>query len=401
MNPVVGLDIGTTKVCVCVGKETKEGIEITGIGMRPCTGLHRGMVSNIRSTVQAIESAMAKAELMAGESIDRVVVGISGGSIKGISSLGVIAISKGREVTKQDVERVIETAKAISLPNGVQILHLLPQSFRLDDQDGIEDPIGMSGMKLESEIYIVTASTTAVQNLAKCVERSGFEMVGQPVLGLLAASLSILSHDEKRLGVALVDIGGGTTDIGIFIEGNLNYVSSLSLGGNNITKDISIVLRTSLEDAERVKRKAGSCLSSQVEDDEEVSVASLGDGKPQTLPKHTISEIIEPRMEEIFSLVNEEIKGFKKQINAGVVLTGGGALLSGVVELGQQIFDLPVRIGVPKEVKGLASSVSSSIYATPVGLVIYGIRNREKVLPSGTMSRMIERIKNFFKELFE
>ncbi len=400
-NLTVGLDLGTTKVCACAGRKTKEGqIEVVGVGMSPCSGLHHGIVSNVNTVVSAIELALSKVELVVGQGIKSVVVGMAGKSAKGESSLGTIAISKGREITKQDVNRVIETAKAISLAAGTEILHSLPQGYKLDGQAGIEDPSGMSGIKLECDVYIITASQTVIRNLTRCVQKSGFEPTGSPVLGLLAASYSVLSSDEKKLGVCLIDIGGDTTDMGIFIDGNLHCTSSLPVGGDHITTDISVGLRTSFTEAEKIKISAGSCLASLVEEGDTVNVPSLGDGKLQSFPGYAIAGIIEERMEEIFLLLKEELKGFKG-LKAGVVLTGGGALLTGMAELGQQVFNMPARIGRPMGLTGLAETVDSPIYAVATGLLVYGIKNQARHLPANPISKIGRGMKNFFSDLFE
>ncbi|MBU1262705.1 cell division protein FtsA [bacterium] len=400
-NLIVGLDLGTTKVCACAGRKTKEReIEVVGVGIASCSGLHHGIVSNVNTTVSAIELAMSKVELVVGQSIKGVVVGMSGKSAKGVSSPGVVTISKGREITRQDVNRVIETAKAISLPGGTEILHTLPQGYKLDGQSGIEDPTGMCGIKLECDVYIVTASQTVIKNLIRCVEKSGFEPTGSPVLGLLAASHSVLSLDEKNLGVVLIDIGGDTTDMGIFIDGNLHYTFSLPVGGDHITTDISVGLRTSFIDAEKIKISAGCCLASLVEEGKEVDVASLGDGKLQSFPRYAIAGIIEERMEEIFLLLKEEMKGFKG-LKTGVVLTGGGALLAGTVELGQQVFNMPTRIGKPMNLTGLSEAVDSPVYAVATGLLVYGIQNQARHIPANPFSKIRKGMKNFFSDLFE
>ncbi|MDI6751442.1 MAG: cell division protein FtsA [bacterium] len=400
-NLIVGLDLGTTKVCACAGRKTKEEkIEVIGVGIAPCSGLHHGIVSNINTAISAIELAMSKVELVVGQSIKNVVVGMSGKSAKGTSNPGVITISKGREITRQDVNRVIETAKMISLPGGTEILHSLPQGYKLDGQTGIEDPSGMYGIKLECDVYIVTATATVIKNLIRCVEKSGYEPTGSPVLGLLAASHSVLSNDEKKLGVSLIDIGGDTTDMAIFIDGNLHYTFSLPVGSSHITTDISVGLRTSFVEAEKIKISAGSCLASLVEEGEEVEGVSLGDGKPQKFPGAAIAGIIEERMEEIFLLLKAEMKGVKG-LKAGVVLTGGGALLSGIADLGQQVFNMPVRIGKPMNLIGLSETVDSPVYAVATGLLVYGIKNQTRHLPANPINKIGRGMKNFFSDLFE
>ncbi len=393
MSSIVGLDIGTTKVCVVVGDTKKNGgIEIIGTGIKPCSGLHRGMVSNISQTTSAIEAAESKAKLMSGSKVESVIIGISGSGVKGITNPGMIAIKKERGITKLDVNRVIETAKAVNIPQDMEILHLLPQSFRVDDQDGIDDPIGMIGMRLETEVYIITAKKTSIQNLQKCVENAGLKMAGKPILSLLAGASAVLSDDERQLGCALIDIGGGTTDMAIFIDGSLHHLHTIPIGGTNITKDISIVLRTSLENAEKIKKERGVCFSPLVSSDEEINLQSLGGGDEQTIPRHALSEVIQSRMEEVFSMLDKELERFRTRINAGVILIGGGSMITGCVELSKQTFNLPVRLGIPQKIGGLVDAVSTPFYATPVGLVMFGQKScKKKVVPrkvSGFFSRL-------------
>ncbi|MEW6104006.1 MAG: cell division protein FtsA [bacterium] len=400
MSPIVGLDIGTTKVCVCVAEIKKNGkIEIIGIGTKPCSGLHRGMVSNVSQTTASIEQSMSKAELMSGSKIESVTINISGSSVKGITNPGMIAIKKGGGITKLDVKRVIETAKAVNIAQDMEILHHLPQSYRVDDQDGIEDPVGMIGMRLETEVYFITAKKTAIQNLIMCVEKAGLKMMGSPILSLLGGAEAVLSPDEKHLGVALIDIGGGTTDMAIFIEGNLHHLYTISIGGTNITKDISIVLKTSFDNAERIKRERGCCFSSLISENEEIALQSLGGQDEQTIPRHVLSEVIQSRMEEMFSMLDREITRFKPRINAGVVLIGGGAMMEGSIELAKQVFNLPVRIGIPQNIGGLVDAVSTPFYATSVGLVMLSAKEHHK---KGTKKASkhfswLKEIKGFFR----
>lgn len=329
---IVGLDIGTTKICAIIGEMDEDRMEIIGVGTAPSHGLKKGVVVNIDSTIKSIENAVSEAELMAGVEISSVYAGIAGSHIKGINSHGVIAISRGREVTAADMERVIDAAKAVSIPLDREIIHVLPQQFIIDGQDGIKEPIGMSGTRLEVEIHIVTGAVTSAQNIVKCVNRSGFE-VDDLVLEPLAASYAVLTDDEKDLGVVLVDIGGGTTDIGIFIDGSIWHTSVLSIGGDNVTKDISVGLRTPVVDAEKIKITYGCASPSLVKDDEMIEIPSVGERRSKTLPRQVLSEIIEPRMEEIFSLINQEIRmtGYENMIASGIVLTGGAAMLKGVL----------------------------------------------------------------------
>lgn len=398
MPPIIGLDIGTTKVCVCVANIKKDGkIDILGTGTKPCSGLSRGMVSNISQTVSSIEQAITKAELMSGVKPESAVVGISGSAIKGITSPGIITIKKDRGITKFDVNRVIESAKVVNIPQNMEILHLLPQSFSVDNQDGIEDPIGMIGTKLETEVYTVTVKTFARQNLEKCVSNAGLKIIGKPVLSLLAGASAVLSQDEKDLGCVLIDIGGGTTDMAIFIDGSLYYVYSLAIGGTNITKDISIVLRTSLEDAEKIKKEKGVCLSSLVFDEEEINLQSLGDRSQQTIPQHALSEIIQSRMEEIFSMLDKEIdKKFREKINGGIVLIGGASMMTGCIDLAKQIFNLPVRLGIPQGINGLVDAVSTPFYAVPVGLIIFSQKFQKNRIVTKKLPKFLSGIWNLF-----
>lgn len=403
---IVGLDIGTTKICAIIGEMDEDRMEIIGVGTAPSHGLKKGVVVNIDSTIKSIENAVSEAELMAGVEISSVYAGIAGSHIKGINSHGVIAISRGREVTAADMERVIDAAKAVSIPLDREIIHVLPQQFIIDGQDGIKEPIGMSGTRLEVEIHIVTGAVTSAQNIVKCVNRSGFE-VDDLVLEPLAASYAVLTEDEKDLGVVLVDIGGGTTDIGIFIDGSIWHTSVLSIGGDNVTKDISVGLRTPVVDAEKIKISYGCATPSLVKDDEMIDIPSVGERRSRTLPRQVLSEIIEPRMEEIFSLINQEIRmtGYENMIASGIVLTGGAAMLKGSAELAEKIFDLPVRIGVPKGVAGLVDVISSPVYATGVGLVLYGMKNRldgKKTRSAGgnVFKKVSGKMKDWFSDFF-
>jgi cell division protein FtsA len=405
-NLIVGLDIGTTKICAIVGNVTEEGVEIVGIGTSPSKGLRKGVVINIESTVSAIKKAVEEAELMAGCEIKSVYAGIAGGHIKGFNSQGVIAI-KNREVSPEDVKRVIEAAKAIAIPMDREVIHILPQEFIIDDQDGIREPLGMSGVRLEAKVHIVTGAVASAQNIVKSCNRAGLE-VADIVLEQLSSSEAVLSPDEKELGVALVDIGGGTTDIAIFVDGAIKHTSVLSLGGNHLTNDIAVGLRTPMAEAERIKQKYGCCLSSLVGKDETIEVPSVGGRKPRVLSRQLLCEILEPRVEEIFTLVNREIvkSGLEDVIASGVVITGGSTILEGMPELAEQIFNLPVRRGLPQKIGGLTDVVNSPVYATGVGLVVYGSKNMQ-VHEFPTMQtddtvfrRVSRRMKEWFGEFF-
>ncbi|MCM2357831.1 MAG: cell division protein FtsA [Geobacteraceae bacterium] len=405
-NLIVGLDIGTTKICAIVGNLTEDGLDIVGIGTSPSRGLRKGVVINIESTVASIKKAVEEAELMAGCEIKSVYAGIAGGHIKGFNSQGIIAI-KNREVSPEDVKRVIEAAKAIAIPMDREVIHILPQEFIIDDQDGIREPLGMSGVRLEAKVHIVTGAVASAQNIIKSCNRAGLD-VADIVLEQLASSEAVLTADEKELGVALIDVGGGTTDIAIFVDGAIKHTSVLSLGGNHMTNDIAVGLRTPMAEAEKIKQKYGCCLASMVGKDETIEVPSVGGRKPRVLSRQLLADILEPRVEEIFSLVNREIvkSGFEDMIASGVVITGGSTILEGMPELAEQIFNLPVRRGLPQQIGGLVDVVNSPVYATGVGLVVYGSKNVGiSEFPSAQTDenlfrRVSRRMKEWFGEFF-
>jgi cell division protein FtsA len=404
-NLVVGLDIGTTKICVIVGEVTEGGIDIVGIGSHPSKGLRKGVVVNIDSTVNSIQKALEEAELMAGCQISRVFAGIAGGHIKGFNSHGVIAIKDG-EVTEQDVRRVIDAAKAVSIPMDREVIHVIPQEFIVDDQDGIMDPLGMSGVRLEAKVHIVTGAVTSAQNIIRSAHRAGLDVV-DIALQQLASSEATLASDEKELGVALVDIGGGTTDVAVFHGGSLKHTAVLAVGGNHITSDIAVGLRTPMVEAERIKRRYGCALTSRIQKDETIEVPSVGGRKPRVLSRQILGEIIEPRVQEIFELVHGELleAGYDSLISSGVVLTGGAVIMDGMTELAEQVFDVPVRRGVPRGIGGLVDVVSSPMYATGVGLVIYGSRHpstegRFRVGDRNIFAKVVKAFKKWVEELF-
>ncbi len=404
-NLVVGLDIGTTKICVIVGEVTEGGIDIVGIGSHPSKGLRKGVVVNIDSTVNSIQKALEEAELMAGCEITRVFAGIAGGHIKGFNSHGVIAIKDG-EVTQQDVRRVIDAAKAVSIPMDREVIHVIPQEFIVDDQDGIMDPLGMSGVRLEAKVHIVTGAVTSAQNIIRSAHRAGLDVV-DIALQQLASSEATLAPDEKELGVALVDIGGGTTDIAVFHGGSLKHTAVLAVGGNHITSDIAVGLRTPMVEAERIKRRYGCALTSRIEKDETIEVPSVGGRKPRVLSRQILGEIIEPRVQEIFELVHGELMeaGYDSLITSGVVLTGGAVIMDGMTELAEQVFDVPVRRGIPRGIGGLVDVVSSPMYATGVGLVIYGswhpaTEGRFRVGDRNIFAKVVKAFKKWVEELF-
>jgi len=379
-NVLVGLDLGTTKVCAIVGEVKEEGqVDIIGIGISPSHGLKKGVVVNIDSTVESIKKAVQEAELMAGVEINSVFVGISGGHIKGINSRGVAAI-KNREVGAADVARAIDGARAVNIPMDQQILHVLPQEFIIDDQDGIKDPHGMSGTRLDVKVHIITGAVTAIQNIVKSCSRAGLH-VNDLVLQPLASSRAVLTTEEQELGVVVVDIGGGTTDLAFFLEGSLWHTEVLPIGGNHLTNDIAIGLRTPASEAEKIKIKYGCALSSLVKSEDTLDVPSVGGRPPRLLSRQILCEIIEPRVEELFGMVQQRLKktGFEDMFASGVVLTGGTALMEGVQDSAERFLGLPIRRGTPRNIGGLMDVVNSPIYATGVGLVLYGAENQQEM----------------------
>jgi len=405
---IVGLDIGTTKICAIIAELMDDGgLDIIGIGTSPSKGLRKGVVINIDVTVDSIKRALEEAELMAGVDVYSAFVGIAGGHIKGLNSRGVIAVSsKSREITQKDVDRVIDAAKAVALPVDREVIHVLPQEFIVDGQGGIKEPLGMTGVRLESEVHIVTGAVTSAQNIIKCCNRAGLE-VQDIVLQQLASSLSTLTPDEKELGVVLVDIGGGTSDIAVFVEGSIWHTAVLAVGGDHLTNDIAIGLRTPAHDAEEIKKKHGYALPSLIEREGEIEVGGVGGRRPRTVSREMLCEIIRPRLEEIFSLVDREIQrtGFGDAVVAGMVVTGGCSILPGVPELAEEILKISVRRGIPSGVAGLVDVVASPIYATAVGLVQYGAQHRHqrkfrRVTEGALFSRVTERMREWFGEFF-
>lgn len=407
-NLVIGLDIGTTKICSIIGELRDEGqVEVVGVGTSPSTGLRKGMVVNIDATIHSIERAVEEAELMAGVKVKSLYAGIAGGHIKGINSRGVIAISrKDREISAEDIDRVIDAAKAVAIPLDREVIHVLSQSFTVDDQDGIKDPIGMSGIRLEAEIHIVTGAVTAVQNIIKSVNRAGFE-VEDIILQPLASAEAVLTPDEKELGVAILDIGGGTTDIAIFHEGSIRHTCVLPLGGDHVTNDIAVGLRTPTSEAENIKKKFGCALASLVREEEEVEVPSVGGRQARRIFRRVLCEIVEPRLEEIYTLVKREIKmaGYEDLLAAGIVITGGTSLMDGSLEIAEKIFGLPVRRGYPTGIGGLVDVVNNPIYSTGVGLVLCGAQNlmansSGRFSGDGIFGRVLGRMRSWLSEYF-
>jgi cell division protein FtsA len=370
---IVGLDIGTSKVVAIVGEITPDNqIEIIGIGSHPSRGLKKGVVVNIESTVQSIQRAVEEAELMAGCRIHSVYAGIAGSHIRSLNSHGIVAISD-REVSATDVERVVEAARAVAIPADQKILHVLPQEFIIDNQEGIREPIGMSGVRLEAKVHIVTGAVSAAQNIIKCVRRCGLE-VDEVILEQLASSYAVLTDDEKELGVCLVDIGGGTTDIAVFCEGAIRHTAVIPIAGDQVTNDIAVALRTPTQFAEEIKIKYACALTQLALADETIEVPGVGDRPSRRLARQTLAEVVEPRLEELFTLIQAELRrsGFEDLMAAGVVLTGGSSKIEGAVELAEEIFHMPVRLGVPQYVVGLVDVVRNPIHATGVGLLLFG-----------------------------
>lgn len=400
---IVGIDIGTKKTTAIIGEINEERkVEIIGIGTAESRGLRKGVVVNLDTTIAAIKKAQEEAELMAGVEIDSAFIGFSGAHIKSFNSRGVIAVSgKNREISREDIRRVIDQSKAVSIPPDREIIHILPQEFVVDEQDGIKDPLGMSGIKLEVNVHIVTAAITSVQNLKTCITRAGIE-IEQIVLNQIATSASVLTHDEMELGVGMIDIGGGTTEIAIFERGSLWYTSVIPIGGDNFTNDIAVGLRTPIPEAEKIKKKFGCVSSPLVDEQETIEVPSVGRGKkPRVLSKQLLADIIQPRAEEIFRLVDTDIKrmGYEKSLNSGLVLTGGTALLDGLEEVAEEIFDLPVRRGDPSGVGGLVDRVSTPDYATAVGLILYGFSQyRGKGMTKDRKKGFWGKLKDWLKE---
>jgi cell division protein FtsA len=375
---VVGLDIGTSKVCAVVGEMTDRGVEIIGMGSHPSQGLRKGVVVNIESTVNSIKKAVEEAEMMAGCEIHTVFTGLSGNHIKGFNSHGVVAV-KSKEVCQRDLDRVIDAAKAVAIPTDREVLQILPQDYIIDDQDGIKQPLGMSGVRLEARVHIVTSAVASAQNVVKCCNRAGLN-VGDIVLMPLAAAEAVLGAEERELGVALVDIGSGTTDVAVFHDGTVRHSAVLSVGGNHLTNDIAAGLRTSTADAERIKQRYGLARASAVFGDQRVDISSVTGKAASTVSRQILCEIIEPRMEEIFQLVQKEIakSGYEDCLASGIVLTGGSMMLPGAVETAEQVFGMPARLGSPGHVVGLVDVVSSPIYAAGVGLVLCGMKRQER-----------------------
>jgi cell division protein FtsA len=400
---IVGLDIGTTKICAVVGELNPDGIDIVGVGTHPSVGLRKGVVVNIESTVDSIKRAIEEAELMAGCEITSVYAGIAGGHVKGFNSHGIVAV-KGEEVTQKDIDRVIDAARAVAIPPDREVIHVLPQEFIVDEQDGILDPRGMSAVRLEAKIHIVTGAVTSAHNIVKCANRAGLD-VCDIVLQSLASSEAVLNREEKDMGAALIDFGGGTTDLAVFKGKSIKHTSVLALGGNNLTNDISVGLRTPMGEAEKIKIKYGTCLTSTIGKDDTIEIAGAGGRKPRTLSRQILGEVLEPRVEEIFNLINREVyrAGMETVITSGVVVTGGSSQLEGVMDIAESVFNLPTRIGRPMGIRGLVDVVNNPMYATAVGLVLYGARaqpqKKFRIRDTNIFNRVMARMRRWFKEI--
>lgn len=386
-NLLVGLDIGTSKVVAIVGELQNDGsVEIIGIGSNPSRGLKKGVVVNIESTVQSIQRAIEEAELMAGCQIHSVYVGIAGSHVRSLNSHGIVAI-RDKEVAQGDVDRVLDAARAVAIPADQKILHLLPQEYVIDNQEGIREPIGMSGVRLEARVHMVTGAVSAAQNIIKCIRRCGLE-VDDVILEQLASSHAVLTDDEKELGVCLVDIGGGTTDIAVFTEGAIRHTAVIPIAGDQVTNDIAVALRTPTQNAEEIKMRYACALSQLAGTEETIEVPSVGERAARRLSRQTLAEVVEPRYEELMTLVQAELRrsGFEDMTAAGVVLTGGSAKMEGAIELAEEIFHMPVRLGVPQNMTGLTDVVRNPIYATGVGLLHFSRLHRGELHPELTSS---------------
>jgi len=404
-NLIVGLDIGTSKIAAIVAEMKPEGgFEVVGMGSSPSRGLKKGVVVNIESTVNAIQRALEEAELMADCKIRDVWTGIAGSHIRSFNSHGMVAI-KDREVAQSDVDRVVETAKAIPIPTDQQILHVLNQEFVTDGQEDVREPLGMSGVRLEVKVHIVTGAVSAAQNIMKCVRRCGLE-VNDLILQPLASSMAVLSEDEKDLGVCLVDIGGGTSDIAVFTQGAIRHTAVIPIAGDQITNDIAMALRTPTKEAEEIKRRYGCALRELADPQEMVEVPGVGERSSKKMSRQTLSEVVEPRVEELYSIVQAELRrsGFEELLSSGIVITGGSAGMQGMVELGEEVFHMPVRLGLPSYAGGLAEVIRNPRYSTGVGLLLAGIsqhqRHQIEKLQSGSFKQIVGRMKKWFETNF-
>lgn len=403
-NHIVGLDIGTSKIVCLVGEIQDDGeIEVISIGSHPSTGLKKGVVVDIKATVRSIQRAVEEAELMAGCEVHSVFAGIAGSHINSLNSHGIVAIKDG-EVTQNDVDRVIDAAQAVAIPADRKILHILPQEFIIDEQEGIHQPVGMSGVRLETRVHIVTGAVSAAQNIDKCVRHCGLE-VCDLTLEQLASSYAVLSDDEKELGVCLVDIGGGTTDIAVFTDGSIRHTAVIPIAGDQVTNDIAVALRTPTIHAEEIKIRYGCALTQLAATEETIKVASIGDRPPRTLSRQTLAEVIEPRYEELLQLIQAELRrsGFDHLLAGGIVMTGGSSKVEGLIDLAEEVFHMPVRLGIPQLVTGMAEVINNPIHATGVGLLLFGLENgasRERNPVGGGFREMWGRMRSWFQKSY-
>jgi cell division protein FtsA len=402
---VVGLDIGTSKICAVVGEMTERGVEIIGVGTQPSQGLRKGVVINIEATVTALKKAVEEASLMAGCEIHTVFTSVSGGHIKAFNSHGIVAV-KNKEVMARDLERVIDAAKAVAIPMDREVIHVLPQDYIIDDQDGIRDPLGMSGVRLEAKVHIVTGAVASAQNVIKCCNRSGLN-VAEMVLAPLAAAEAVLTDEERELGVVLIDVGGGTTDIAVYHDGTVKHTAVIPIGGNHVTNDIAAGLRTPFNDAERLKQRHGFARATMVTEDERVEVPCVAGKGAGTVSRQILCEIIEPRLDEIFEMVQKEVakSGFEGALASGVVATGGSMLLTGAVEMAERSFGLPVRLGGPARVGGLTDIINTPSYAAAVGLALHGLKRQERGMAYRSrddkiLSKVKHRMSDWLNEFF-
>lgn len=401
-NMIVGLDIGTSKVVAIVGEIVDDGsLNIIGIGSHRSRGLKKGTVVNIESTVESIQHAIAEAEMMAGCQIHSVYAGIAGSHIRSMNSHGIVAIRDG-EVERADIERVIDAAQAVAIPADQKVLHILPQEYLIDEQEGVKEPLGMSGVRLEAKVHLVTCAINAAQNIEKCIKRCNLA-VDEIILEQLASAYSVLTEDEKELGVCLVDIGGGTSDIAIFTEGSIRHTGVIPIAGDQVTNDIAMALRTPTDDADEIKVKYACALTQLANGADSIKVPSVGDRPPRELSRQALAEVVEPRYVELFTLVQQELQrsGFQDMLAAGIVLTGGTSKMEGVVDLAEEIFHAPVRIGAPHNVAGLADIVRNPIYSTGVGLLLYGLKQFQEeggIITKGEPRiALVGRVKSWFQ----
>lgn len=407
-NMIVGLDIGTSKVVAIVGEVKEDGnLNIVGIGSHRSRGLKKGTVVNIESTVESIQRAVEEAELMAGCRIHSVYAGIAGSHIRSMNSHGIVAI-RDREVSRADIDRVIDAAQAVAIPADQRVLHILPQEYIIDSQEGVKEPLGMSGVRLEAKVHLVTCAINAVQNIEKCIKRCGLQ-TEEIILEQLASSYSVLTDDEKELGVCMVDIGGGTTDIAVFTEGAIRHTGVIPVAGDQVTNDIAMALRTPTDNADEIKIKYACALTQLANEGEMIKVPGVGDRPPRELSRQALAEVVEPRYDELFTMIKAELQrsGYENLMAAGIVLTGGTSKMEGVIELAEEIFHMPVRLGMPTSVKGLSDIVRNPIYSTGVGLLMYGMKqhrhrdgSHDPVSVKETKVSVVSRVKNWLKNNF-